>query len=50
MLKFCISNIINIFIEREKMEKDRKREYQRPKLIEHDNLDKITKSTPSNPE
>jgi len=27
------------------MEKDKKKQYQRPELIEHENLDKMTKSS-----
>jgi hypothetical protein len=29
------------------MEKDRKKQYQRPELTEHENLDKMTKSSNS---
>lgn len=31
------------------MEKDKKKEYKKPELTKHENLDKITKSGVSNP-
>ena len=32
------------------MEKDKKKQYQGPELTEHENLDKMTKSTESDPQ
>ncbi len=29
------------------MEKDKKKEYQKPELVEHESLDKVTKGEPS---